>query len=234
VGALIVLFIRLMIALVTALVYLSILLVRISARIVAIVVRVTAQLIQQTSAKTRSPDGRFWWNGQRWVPMLGPANWAVPIGALAGVVLIGGVCTAAAMNPQPTPSSGIAAASSPESFHVDTPSSQPSSSPSPTPPPSPTPSPSPSPVAPASTAPAPPPAQNLCGAPQNPWGYNFCGGALIYSPPGNFCLYFNCIPSFWKSTNGYVDECRDGTYSHSGGRQGACSYHGGEMRPLYA
>lgn len=61
-----------------------------------------------------------------------------------------------------------------------------------------------------------------------------CEGALIYSPPGNFCLYFNCIPSFWKSTNGYVDKCHDGTYSHSGGRQGACSYHGGEMRPLYA
>jgi hypothetical protein len=31
-----------------------------------------------------------------------------------------------------------------------------------------------------------------------------------------------------------VDECHDGTYSHSGGRSGACSYHGGELRPLYS
>jgi len=57
---------------------------------------------------------------------------------------------------------------------------------------------------------------------------------LIYSPPANFCSYFNCIKSFWTSTKGYVDECVDGTYSHSGGRQGACSYHGGELRPLYS
>ena len=72
-----------------------------------------------------------------------------------------------------------------------------------------------------------------CGAPSNPWSYNFCGGSLIHSPPGDFCSVFNCIPSFWTSTKGYVDECNDGTYSHSGGRSGACSYHGGERRPLY-
>jgi hypothetical protein len=57
---------------------------------------------------------------------------------------------------------------------------------------------------------------------------------VIYSPPTNFCDYFNCIPSFWNSTNGYVEECVDGTYSHSGGRSGACSHHGGELRPLYS
>ena len=79
--------------------------------------------------------------------------------------------------------------------------------------------------------PAPPVA--TCGAPSNPWGYNFCGGNFIYSPPGTFCNYFNCIKSFWQHTNGYVDQCVDGTYSHSGGIQGACSYHGGESRPLY-
>ena len=68
----------------------------------------------------------------------------------------------------------------------------------------------------------------------NPWGYNFTPGNLIYSPPGDFCGYFPCIPSFWNSTNGYVVECNDGDFSHSGGRSGACSYHGGEMRPLYS
>jgi len=81
--------------------------------------------------------------------------------------------------------------------------------------------------------PPPPPPFNYCGAPANPWHYNFCAGNLIYSPPSSFCSYFACIPSFWKSTNGYVDQCVDGMYSHSGGRQGACSSHGGESRPLY-
>src|SRR5207249_3463588 len=33
-------------------------------------------------------------------------------------------------------------------------------------------------------------APNLCGAPANPWGYNFCGGSFIYSPPVGFCTYF--------------------------------------------
>jgi hypothetical protein len=75
--------------------------------------------------------------------------------------------------------------------------------------------------------------QDLCGAPSNPWGYNFCSGAVIDSPPSNFCDYFDCIPSFWESTNGYVDQCVDGTYSHSGGVSHACSYHDGEKRPLY-
>ncbi len=83
----------------------------------------------------------------------------------------------------------------------------------------------------------PAPAQPTCdtgGAPSNPWCYTFANtGKLIYSPPSNFCGYFNCIPSFWQSTNGYVDECVDGTYSHSGGVQGACSHHQGEKRPLY-
>jgi hypothetical protein len=66
----------------------------------------------------------------------------------------------------------------------------------------------------------------------NPWGYNFSHGSVIYNPPYNFCDYFNCIPSFWSSTNGYVEECLDKTYSHSGGRSGSCSHHGGNWRAL--
>jgi len=82
-------------------------------------------------------------------------------------------------------------------------------------------------------APAPPPPPpNLCGAPPNPWGYNFCGGSFITSPPTNFCDYFACIPSFWISTNGHVEECIDGMYSHSGGQSGSCSTHGGNWRAL--
>lgn len=106
------------------------------------------------------------------------------------------------------------------------PTSTPTATPTPPPPP-------PPPTAPPTAAPTPPPV-NLCGAPSNPWNYNFCGGGLIYSPDPSFCNYFQCIPSFWQSTNGYVDQCNDGMYSHSGGRSGACSYHGGEKRPLYS
>ncbi|HWL37647.1 MAG TPA: hypothetical protein VNQ77_15785 [Frankiaceae bacterium] len=72
-----------------------------------------------------------------------------------------------------------------------------------------------------------------CGAPANPWGYNFCGrGSVISRPPSAFCDYFDCIASFWESTNGYVMQCDDGMFSHSGGRQGSCSHHGGNDRPL--
>lgn len=67
----------------------------------------------------------------------------------------------------------------------------------------------------------------------NPWGYNFKPGSVIYNPPADFCAYFDCIPSFWDSTNGYVMQCADLMFSHSGGRQGSCSYHGGNYRPLY-
>jgi hypothetical protein len=112
---------------------------------------------------------------------------------------------------------------------------EPSAQPTPTPTPAPTPKPTPTPVVVAPTAPPPPPpppAANTCGAPSNPWGYNFCAGNVIYAVPSDFCTYFPCIPSFWKSTNGYAEECVDGKFSHSGGRQGACSYHGGESRPL--
>ncbi len=88
------------------------------------------------------------------------------------------------------------------------------------------------------TQPARPPAPQQPPAPVgvngNPWGYNFSPGNFIYDPPADFCDYFNCIASFGRNTSGYVDECNDETFSHSGGRPGACSRHGGEMRPLYS
>ena len=73
-----------------------------------------------------------------------------------------------------------------------------------------------------------------CGAPANPWGYNHCGGNLVYGPPAGFCRVFWCSPSFWSAANGYVAECYDGSYSHSGGQPGACSSGQGEFRPLWA
>ena len=238
-----------------------------------------------------SPDGQWFWDGQKWLTTLSPdgtwrwdgrswvavgaagtpsarsawargiwwlpgfrsgAAWKLPVIAVGVLLLLGGIGSLGSQPPSTPAGQGIAetpptatpsaATKTSASPSIVAPSPGPklaaSPSPKPTAPPSPKPSPSPSPqpVAPpvAPPPPPPPPPPSTCGAPANPWGYNFCGGNLIYSPPGNFCSFFNCIPSFWKSTLGYVDECKDGTYSHSGGRQGACSYHGGEMRPLYS
>lgn len=76
--------------------------------------------------------------------------------------------------------------------------------------------------------------KSLCGAPSNPWGYNFCGGGFIYSPPSSICSYFRpCIGNF-SNGKGYLVECKDGDYSMSGGRSGACSDHKGEWRPVYS
>jgi hypothetical protein len=76
---------------------------------------------------------------------------------------------------------------------------------------------------------------SLCGAPPNPFGYNFCGrGGYIYNAnPAKVCSYFNCIANFGNSP-GYMIECRDHTYSTAGGRRGACSDHGGVLRPVYS
>ncbi len=105
----------------------------------------------------------------------------------------------------------------------------------PTPTPSPTPTPKPA-IAPTHTSQPtqPPPTPTPCpGVNCNPWGYNFSPGNFIYSPPSAFCNYFPCINNFFNG-HGYVVECQDGEYSKSGGVQGACSYHGGVMRPLYS
>ena len=77
------------------------------------------------------------------------------------------------------------------------------------------------------------PAKARCGAPPNPWAYNLCGGSLVDNPPPDFCVYFPCVVGFWKQTLGFIDQCRDGTYSHSGGTPGACSLDSGEARRLY-
>ncbi len=241
-----------------------------------------------------SPDGRWFWDGQKWQTTTSPdrawkwdgAAWQPaghkpPVGRpvsgfgfirkipgfrtstrwkmalasvvylgsawLAGITILAVIAAAAGVGTPPSrsgasPVAQAIAASPTPTDKLNPPSQSPIASVHPTPSQKPSPSPAaassqaPSPAAapPAPVPPPPPPPPSTCGAPSNPWGYNFCGGNLIYSPPGTFCNYFNCIPSFWKSTLGYVDECNDGTYSHSGGRQGACSYHGGEMRPLYS
>ena len=80
-------------------------------------------------------------------------------------------------------------------------------------------------------APAPP---STCGATPNPWGFTYCAGGAIQTAPEGLCSVFACIPTFWRQVNGYVVQCRDMLLNHSGGVRGACSSHGGELRPLYA
>ena len=41
-----------------------------------------------------------------------------------------------------------------------------------------------------------------------------------------FCATHVCIPNYDNGTGSTV-QCSDGSYSHSGGRQGSCSHHGG-------
>ncbi len=48
----------------------------------------------------------------------------------------------------------------------------------------------------------------------------------------DFCTAHACIPNFANGT-GYVVQCADGEWSHSGGRPGACSDHGGETGVTY-
>ena len=50
-----------------------------------------------------------------------------------------------------------------------------------------------------------------------------------YTPPAptqDFCDSHYCIPNF-NGGSGVIVQCNDGSWSHSGGNQGACSWHGG-------
>jgi len=80
----------------------------------------------------------------------------------------------------------------------------------------------------------PAPTQPPTGTNGNPWGYSFAPGNLIYSPAAGFCSYFGCVSTFWTATRGYVVECANGLYSHSGGVRGACSRDGGPSAILYS
>lgn len=78
------------------------------------------------------------------------------------------------------------------------------------------------------------PGADLCGAPANPYGYNFCGrGSYITQPAAGTCSYFSCIPNF-PNGHGYMAECQDGMYTMSGGIQGNCSSHQGFWRAVNA
>jgi len=184
------------------------------------------------------------------LPVFRSSNRLAAAGIWAGLAIAIFVTAAMAQPPSNSASTGVGTGPSVSPSPIDvaqaqSPTAASSVATAPSPPPKPSPSPKPSPTEPPTPSPSPtPPSQptpppvafNFCGAPDNPWHYNFCSsnaGKYVTSPDSGICGYFNCIASFWQSTNGYVDECNDGTYSHSGGRSGACSRHGGEMRPLW-
>lgn len=160
-----------------------------------------------------------------------PANVAI-LGALLVTVAACGL-SVAYLPPQPAASgqnSPSMPGPTPIAEATPSPTPIPTATPSPTPTPTPTRAPTTAPIPMATHSPAA--AKDLCGAASNPWGYNFCGGSTISEPPDAFCQYFSCIGKFWKG-QGYVIECSDGMYSRSGGIQGSCSSHGGNLRPLY-
>ena len=156
---------------------------------------------------------------------------------IAGLFVLGGIGSLGQRGPSAGPDSAAAPTASPMPTHEPTeaatlaPTVTPTPTVAPTLEPTTTPAPEPTPTPQPTLLPTPAPVLGVFG---NPWGYDFRTGSRIYDPPFEFCSYFDCIPSFWDSTNGYVAQCSDLTFSHSGGRQGACSRHGGVKRPLYS
>jgi hypothetical protein len=74
---------------------------------------------------------------------------------------------------------------------------------------------------------------DLCGAPANADGLNFCRrGNAVVIPPADLCVVFSCIKNFYNG-KGHLELCQDGMVSMSGGRQGSCSKHGGNKLEIY-
>ncbi|MCZ7439553.1 hypothetical protein O7598_24330 [Micromonospora sp. WMMC241] len=77
-----------------------------------------------------------------------------------------------------------------------------------------------------------PAAERRCGAPPNPFGYDYCGGQRIRKPAAGVCDWFECVPGFW-SGRGWLVQCRDGAVSRTGGQRDACAGHRGLRRTVW-
>ncbi|MFU8851476.1 hypothetical protein ACNAW0_10895 [Micromonospora sp. SL1-18] len=75
-------------------------------------------------------------------------------------------------------------------------------------------------------------AERRCGAPVNPFGYDFCGGQRIRKPARGVCDWFDCVPGF-RSGRGWLVQCRDGTVSLTGGQHNSCAGHQGFRRTFW-
>lgn len=153
--------------------------------------------------------------------------WTTPT-AKPGAMSDAAISPTATAFPSPSPQ---ATSTSPTSH------AQPASPPQPTQPPAsqPTQAPQPNPTQPPAQ-PSPSPCANAVNG--NPWCYTFSGPMahqVIYNPNAAFCdgQYFTCVSDFWTADRGYVVECANGVYSHSGGVSGACSRDGGVSATLY-
>ncbi|GGR73479.1 hypothetical protein GCM10010169_16900 [Micromonospora fulviviridis] len=77
-----------------------------------------------------------------------------------------------------------------------------------------------------------PAAERRCGAPANPYGYDFCGGERIRKPAAGICDWFECAPGFW-SGRGWLVQCRDGAVSLTGGQRESCAANQGYRRTFW-
>lgn len=85
---------------------------------------------------------------------------------------------------------------------------------------------------PSRDAPPQPAADRRCGAPANPYGYDFCGGSRIRKPARGVCDWFDCVSGFW-SGRGWLVQCRDGTISLTGGQRDTCADNRGFRRTVW-
>ncbi|NLU80047.1 hypothetical protein HCA58_16980 [Micromonospora sp. HNM0581] len=74
--------------------------------------------------------------------------------------------------------------------------------------------------------------EQRCGAPDNPMGYDFCGGQRVREPAREVCDHFDCVPGFWEG-RGYLVQCENGKVSLAGGSPRACGLHGGVRRTVW-
>ncbi|MER7166172.1 hypothetical protein ABT336_08895 [Micromonospora sp. NPDC000207] len=82
------------------------------------------------------------------------------------------------------------------------------------------------------TGSSPSPRDRFCGAPRNPFGYDYCGqGERIEEPDELLCSWFTCGQDFWEG-KGYLVQCRDGAVTLDGGRPDACAHHQGVRRTV--
>ncbi|MGR6317479.1 hypothetical protein Q2K19_05550 [Micromonospora soli] len=88
------------------------------------------------------------------------------------------------------------------------------------------------PAAPTRDATPQPAGERRCGAPVNPYGYDFCGGYRIRKPARGVCHWFDCVPGFWSGT-GWLVQCRDGKVSLTGGQRDSCADNQGFRRTVW-
>jgi hypothetical protein len=80
---------------------------------------------------------------------------------------------------------------------------------------------------PPSTSPSPTQGQTQAQSTSGPAQAVEGPGSYDHSTDAGFCSSHACIANF-PNGQGYIVQCADGEWSHSGGLSGACSDHGGE------